>query len=69
MYRSQGVDINDKHVETVVRAMLRKVKIVDGGDTRMLPGQLIETPAFAEENERMKSEVGRSRKASRSYSA
>ncbi len=56
VYRSQGVDINDKHVETVVRAMLRKVKIVDGGDTRMLPGQLIESSAFAEENERMKSE-------------
>jgi len=56
VYRSQGVDINDKHVETVVRAMLRKVKIVDGGDTRMLPGQLIESSVFAEENERMKSE-------------
>ena len=56
VYRSQGVDINDKHVETVVRAMLRKVKIVDGGDTRMLPGQLIEMGVFSEENERMKSE-------------
>ncbi len=53
VYRSQGVDINDKHIETIVRSMLRKVKIVDGGDTRMLPGQLIESSVFAEENERM----------------
>ncbi|HTV75104.1 MAG TPA: DNA-directed RNA polymerase subunit beta' [Candidatus Acidoferrales bacterium] len=53
VYRSQGVDINDKHIEVIVRSMLRKVKIVDGGDTKMLPGQLIEAAAFAEENERM----------------
>jgi DNA-directed RNA polymerase subunit beta' len=53
VYRSQGVDINDKHIETIVRSMLRKVKIVDGGDTRMLPGQLIEGATYAEENERM----------------
>ena len=56
VYRSQGVDINDKHIETIVRSMLRKVKIVDGGDTRMLPGQLIESSIFAEENEKMQSE-------------
>jgi len=56
VYRSQGVDINDKHIETIVRSMLRKVKIVDGGDTRMLPGQLIESAVFADENEKMKSE-------------
>jgi len=56
VYRSQGVDINDKHIETIVRSMLRKVKIVDGGDTRMLPAQLIEASVFAEENERMKAD-------------
>jgi len=56
VYRSQGVDINDKHIETIVRSMLRKVKIVDGGDTRMLPGQLIESAAFADENAKMKEE-------------
>jgi DNA-directed RNA polymerase subunit beta' len=56
VYRSQGVDINDKHIETVVRSMLRKIKIVDGGDTRMLPGQLIESAVFAEENEKMQAE-------------
>jgi DNA-directed RNA polymerase subunit beta' len=56
VYRSQGVDINDKHIETVVRSMLRKIKIVDGGDTRMLPGQLIESAVFADENEKMQAE-------------
>ena len=56
VYRSQGVDINDKHIETIVRSMLRKIKIVDGGDTRMLPGQLIESSIFAEENEKMSAE-------------
>jgi DNA-directed RNA polymerase subunit beta' len=56
VYRSQGVDINDKHIETIVRSMMRKVKIVDGGDTRMLPGQLIESSVFAEENEKMSAE-------------
>jgi DNA-directed RNA polymerase subunit beta' len=56
VYRSQGVDINDKHIETIVRSMMRKVKIVDGGDTRMLPGQLIESSVFNEENDKMKSE-------------
>jgi len=56
VYRSQGVDINDKHIETIVRSMLRKVKVVTGGDTRMLPGQLIEAAAFNEQNEQMKGE-------------
>ncbi len=42
VYRSQGVDINDKHIEVIVRAMLRKVKIVEGGDTLLLPGQVVE---------------------------
>ncbi len=54
VYRSQGVDINDKHIEVIVRSMLRKVKIVEGGDTPLLPGQLIEASQFHEANERMK---------------
>ncbi|MGH7706380.1 MAG: DNA-directed RNA polymerase subunit beta' [Vulcanimicrobiaceae bacterium] len=56
VYRSQGVDINDKHIEVIVRSMLRKVKVVDGGDTRLLPGQLIEAAQFAEENEKMRAD-------------
>ncbi len=59
VYRSQGVDINDKHIETIVRSMLRKVKLVDGGDTRMLPGQLIEQSTFREENEKIAAEGGK----------
>jgi DNA-directed RNA polymerase subunit beta' len=54
VYRSQGVDINDKHIEVIVRAMLRKVKIVEGGDTLMLPGQLVEAAQFNESNERVR---------------
>ena len=53
VYRSQGVDINDKHIEVIVRSMLRKVKIVDGGDTNFLPGQLVESANFNETNERI----------------
>jgi DNA-directed RNA polymerase subunit beta' len=56
VYRSQGVDINDKHIEVIVRAMLRKVKIVEGGDTLMLPGQLIELATFHEANERVRAD-------------
>ncbi len=53
VYRSQGVDINDKHIEVIVRSMLRKVKVTDGGDTNMLPGQLVEVAHFNEQNERV----------------
>ena len=60
VYRSQGVDINDKHIEVIVRSMLRKVKIVDGGDTRFLPGQLVEASAFNEANEQMTKDSRRS---------
>jgi len=63
VYRSQGVDINDKHIEVIVRSMLRKVKIVDGGDTRMLPGQLIEAAAFAEANDVIATEGGKKAEA------
>jgi DNA-directed RNA polymerase subunit beta' len=53
VYRSQGVDINDKHIEVIVRAMMRKVKIRDGGDTTLLPGQLVEVSHFNESNEKL----------------
>ena len=41
VYRLQGVDINDKHVEVIVRQMLKKVRIEDGGDTGYLPGAMV----------------------------
>lgn len=50
VYRLQGVDINDKHIEVMVRQMLRKVKVEDPGDTGLLPGGLIDVFDFEEEN-------------------
>ncbi len=52
VYRSQGVDINDKHVEIIVRQMLRKVRIEDAGNTEMLPGQLVDMFTFEDQNEK-----------------
>ncbi|GFZ32859.1 DNA-directed RNA polymerase subunit beta' [Clostridium zeae] len=53
VYRLQGVDINDKHLEVVVRQMTRKVKITESGDTELLPGTLIDMFDFDGENERV----------------
>jgi DNA-directed RNA polymerase subunit beta' len=58
VYRLQGVDINDKHIEVMVRQMLRKVKIEEAGDTSLLPGGLIDIFEFEEENERVKQQGG-----------
>ena len=52
VYRLQGVDINDKHLEVVVRQMTRKVKVEDSGDTELLPGTMIDIFDFNEENEK-----------------
>ncbi len=56
VYRLQGVDINDKHIEVIVRQMLRKVKADDPGDTNILPGGLIDMFEFESENERVVAE-------------
>jgi DNA-directed RNA polymerase subunit beta' len=53
VYRLQGVDINDKHIEVMVRQMLRKVKVEEAGDTSLLPGGLIDVFDFEEENEKV----------------
>ncbi|MEJ2402211.1 MAG: DNA-directed RNA polymerase subunit beta' [Xanthomonadales bacterium] len=50
VYRLQGVKINDKHIEVIVRQMLRKVEIEDGGDTRLLRGEQLDLPRVLEEN-------------------
>ena len=52
VYRSQGVDINDKHVEIIVRQMIRKVRIENAGTTDMLPGQFVDMFTFEEQNEK-----------------
>ncbi len=59
VYRLQGVRINDKHIETIVRQMLRRVKISDPGGTTFLVGQSVEKWIFREENERVKQAGGK----------
>ena len=59
VYRLQGVRINDKHIETIVRQMLRRIKIMDPGDTSFLVGQSVEKWIFREENERVKQAEGK----------
>ncbi|MGC5627383.1 DNA-directed RNA polymerase subunit beta' [Georgenia sp. Z1344] len=59
VYRSQGVDIHDKHIEVIVRQMLRRVTVLDSGETRLLPGELIDRAAFNDENRRVVSEGGK----------
>ncbi|QAY70076.1 DNA-directed RNA polymerase subunit beta' [Xylanimonas protaetiae] len=49
-YRSQGVDIHDKHIEVIVRQMLRRVTVLDSGDTKLLPGELAERTRFEDAN-------------------
>ena len=50
VYKSQGVEINDKHIEVMVRQMLHKVKVEESGDTDLLPGEYIDVNTFEEEN-------------------
>ena len=59
VYRLQGVSINDKHIETIVRQMLQKVQVEDSGDTVYLEGDLIDKVAFREENQRVIRDGGR----------
>jgi DNA-directed RNA polymerase subunit beta' len=63
VYASQGVDINDKHIEVIARQMMRKLSVLDAGDTDFLPGQLADRFAFEEENERIIAEGGAPAKA------
>ncbi|UZW14000.1 DNA-directed RNA polymerase subunit beta' [Clostridium pasteurianum] len=58
VYRLQGVDINDKHLEVVVRQMTRKVKVEDSGDTELLPGTMIDIFDFNEANEKIEADDG-----------
>ncbi len=53
VYRLQGVEISDKHIEVIIRQMLKKCKIEDAGDTDLLPGSLVDIHQFDSENERM----------------
>ncbi len=50
VYRSQGVSIHDKHIEIIIRQMLKRVNVLESGDTALLPGELVERPKFEEVN-------------------
>ena len=56
VYRSQGVEINDKHIEIIVHQMLRKIKIIDPGDSNHLAGEVVDIVAYRAENERLDDE-------------
>ncbi|MEY3733224.1 MAG: hypothetical protein RL347_583 [Actinomycetota bacterium] len=58
VYRSQGVSIHDKHIETIVRQMLKRVTIIDSGDSGFLAGELVERGLFEAENRRVVAEGG-----------
>jgi DNA-directed RNA polymerase subunit beta' len=58
VYRSQGVSIHDKHIEIIVRQMLRRVSVLESGETEFLPGQLAERAKFEAENRRIVGEGG-----------
>jgi DNA-directed RNA polymerase subunit beta' len=59
VYRLQGVKINDKHIEVIVRQMLRRIQIADAGDTKFIPGEQVERAEVLEENERVEKEAKR----------
>jgi DNA-directed RNA polymerase subunit beta' len=56
VYKSQGVEIHDKHIELIVRQMLKKVRVENAGDTELLPGQLVDKIVLEKENTRVKKE-------------
>jgi DNA-directed RNA polymerase subunit beta' len=56
VYRLQGVKINDKHIEVIVRQMLRRINIVDAGDTSFIPGEQVERAELLNENDRMEAD-------------
>ncbi|MFQ5933815.1 MAG: DNA-directed RNA polymerase subunit beta', partial [Dehalococcoidia bacterium] len=58
VYKSQGVNINDKHIEAIVRQMLRKVRVDSQGDTELLPGELVARFVYQDINERVLAEGG-----------
>ncbi|MGA8046017.1 MAG: DNA-directed RNA polymerase subunit beta', partial [Dermatophilaceae bacterium] len=59
VYRQQGVSIHDKHIEVIVRQMLRRITIIESGDTDLLPGELAERGRFLEQNRKVVAESGR----------
>ncbi|MBW7929503.1 MAG: hypothetical protein H3C58_15725, partial [Fimbriimonadaceae bacterium] len=57
VYKAQGVDINDKHIEVIIRQMLRKRRVREPGDTPFLPGQIVDRFRLARENEKVRQRI------------
>ena len=57
MYRSQSININDKHIEVITRQMTRKVKVEDSGSTQLLSGSTIDLTEFLAENEAIQARI------------
>ena len=57
VYRMQGVDINDKHIEVIVRQMMKKVRVDDEGDTLLMPNSLVEKSEFDTANEEIRARI------------
>src|SRR5699024_12359678 len=64
VYRSQGVGIHDKHIEVIVRQMLRRVTVIESGDTNLQPGELVDRGRDQAENRRVRAEGGQPASAS-----
>jgi len=62
VYKAQGVDINDKHIEVIIRQMLRKRQIKEPGDTPFLPGQIVDRFRFIRENDKVRQLIAAGRK-------
>src|SRR3989442_7691111 len=63
VYKSQGVEIHDKHIELIVRQMLKKVRVENAGDAELLPGQLVDKLVLDRENARVKKDKGKKEQA------
>lgn len=59
IYFSQGQKLNDKHIEIIIRQMFSRILVVEAGDTNLLPGEIVESAEFDDENERVKKEKGK----------
>ena len=57
MYRQQGVDINDKHIEVIIRQMMRKVRVEDPGDTDLLTGTVVDVFEFEDANDAVQTRI------------
>ena len=57
VYRQQGVDLNDKHIEVIVRQLMRKIKVEDAGDTDLLPGAMLSILELEDENEKVQARL------------